>query len=128
MDDNIIITIDGVSFDVNLLELVEISEFADKFAERTEDWNLERELAGIFFNYELTLGENQDPAQAQALYDKIHEPAPFHEVTMPHGQGTLSFTAYITGTKRSLKKRRGGTNIWGGYKIKFISKAPQVTG
>ena len=125
MNDTIII--DGQTFAVNILDFYEVSEFADKYAERTEDWTLERELAGIFFNYELTLGEIQDPAKAQALYDKIHEPVPFHQVTLPHGTSTQTFTAYITGTKRRLKKREGGVNTWGGFAIKFVAKTPQVT-
>lgn len=124
---NDIITIDGTVFEVNITSFTETSEFADKYADRTEDWDLSRELAGIFFNYELTLGENQNQVKAQALYDKIHEFTEYHEVTLPHGTGTQTYQAYITGTERSLKKRINGVNKWGGFTIKFIAKKPQIT-
>lgn len=124
---NDIITIDGITYPVNIVSFNEISEFVDKYAERTQDWNLRRELAGIFFNYELTLGKIQDEAVMQNLYDKIHEPVEFHTVTLPHNDGFQTFTAYITGVPRPLIKRVKGKNKWGGYVIKFIAKAPQIT-
>jgi len=61
---NDIVVIDGTTYDVNIISFTETSEFADKYAERTEDWDLQRELAGIFFNYELTLGEIQSQTVA----------------------------------------------------------------
>lgn len=124
---NDILTIDGTTYEVNIIDLVETSEFVDKYAERTEDWDLQRELAGIFFNYELTLGNNQDQTVAQALWDKIHEPTEFHTVILPHDEGLQTFTAYMTGAARNLKKRSAGVNKWGGYTIKFIAKKPQIT-
>ena len=124
---NDIVVIDGTTFDVNITSFTETSEFADKYAERTEDWDLQRELAGIFFNYELTLGEIQNQTVMQALWDKIHEFTPFHSVTLPHGTTTQTFTAYITGTSRPLKRRVNAENKWGGMTIKFIAKAPQIT-
>ena len=124
---NDIMTIDGVTFTVNILDFEETSQFLDKYAERTEDWTLRRELAGILFNYELTLGEIQSQATMQALWDKLHEFVEFHEVTLPHDEGLQTYQAYVTGCKRSLKKRVNGVNTWGGFSIKFIAKAPQKT-
>lgn len=124
---NDIMTIDGITYDVNITEFKETSEFVDKYAERTEDWNLQRELAGIFFNYELTLGDIQDRVTYSALYAKIHEFTPYHSVKLPHEDGMQTFTAYITGTDRKMKKRKNGINYWGGITIKFIAKAPQIT-
>jgi hypothetical protein len=124
---NDIMTIDGVTFAVNILDFEETSQFLDKYAERTEDWTLRRELAGILFNYELTLGEIQSQATMQALWDKLHEFVEFHEVTLPHDEGLQTYQAYVTGCKRPLKKRVNGVNTWGGFGIKFIAKAPQIT-
>jgi len=124
---NDILQIDGITYEINIINFVETSEFADKYAERTEDWDLKRELAGIFFNYELTLGENQDKNILQSVYDKIHEFTEYHTVTLPHNNSTQTFTAYITGTSRNLKKRINGINTWSGIVIKFIAKRPQIT-
>lgn len=124
---NDILTIDGTTYEVNIVSLVESSEFVDKYAERTQDWNLNRELAGIFYNYELSLGEIQDATIAQLLWDKLHEFTEYHIITLPHGDGFQSFTAYVTGCQRPLKRRINDLNYWGGYTVKFISKAPQIT-
>jgi len=124
---NDILTIDGITYAVNIIEFAETSEFVDKYAERTENWDLQRELAGIFFNYELTLGEIQDQAVMQSLWTKIHEFTEFHTVTLPHDTGTQTFVAYVTGCSRNLKKRKSSTNKWGGTTIKFVAKAPQIT-
>lgn len=124
---NDILTIDGTTYNVNILNLSEKSQFADKYAERTEDWNLRREMAGIFFNYDLELGQIQHQATMQALWAKLHEITEYHDITLPHDNGLQTFRAYVTGCERPLKKRANGINTWGGFKISFIAKAPQIT-
>jgi len=123
-----IITIDGTTYDVKITSLVQSSEFAEKYCERTESYNLQRELAGIFYNYQLTLGDNQDEAVMRALWAKLHEFTEYHTVKLPHDGGFLTFQAYITGTSRKLLKRVDGNNKWGGFVIEFLAKAPQITG
>ncbi|MEL4106775.1 hypothetical protein AAFA46_08070 [Oscillospiraceae bacterium WX1] len=125
---NDLIIIDETSYAVNIVSIVETSRFVDKYLNQTEDWDIKRELAGIFFDYEITLGEIQDQAVMLALYAKIHEFTEFHTVSLPHNNGTQTFQAYITGTSRSLKKKTAGDNRWSGFIIKFIAKAPQITG
>lgn len=121
-----ILTIDGTAYPVNIVSLTESSEFANKYALRTEDWDLRRELSGIFFNFELTLGEIQDPDTAAALWDKLHEMEEFHTFRLPHNDGFITFQGYISGVSRPLKRRKGGVNYWGGYSVKFIAKKPQI--
>lgn len=122
-----LITIDGTDYPVGVVELTEVSNFANKFAKRTEDWDLSRELAGIFFGYRLTVGNNNDQALLQALWDKVHEFVEYHTVTLPHGAGTQTFTAYIVDAERPLRKKKNGVNTWGGFALEFIAKAPQIT-
>ena len=121
-----ILTIDGISYPVNIVSLTETSEFANKYATRTENWDLRRELSGIFFNFEMTIGEIQNPATAAALWDKLHEMEEFHTFKLPHNNGFLTFQGYVSGVSRPLKRRKGGVNYWGGYTIKFIAKKPQI--
>lgn len=122
-----LITIDGTDYPVGVVELTEVSNFANKFAKRTEDWDLQRELAGIFFAYRLTVGDLNDQTLLQALWDKVHEFTEYHTVTLPHGTGTQTFTAYIVDAERKLRKHKGGVNTWGGFALEFIAKAPQIT-
>lgn len=123
-----ILTIDGVQYNVNVVSLMESSEFLDSAeTHRTILGDLFRRLIGIYFNYELELGEIQDPENAIALWNAIHTFVPFHTVTLPHNEGLQTFKAYVTGCSRPLLKRINGVNYWGGYKIKFIAKAPQIS-
>lgn len=124
---NSIIIIDGITYPVNIVSFQETSKFEDKYLNRTEDFNIQRELAGIFFNYEIELGDNQDQEIMQALYTKLHELTDFHTVTLPHNSSSQTFKAYITDTSRKLKKQVDGSNIWGGFTINFVAKAPQIT-
>ncbi len=124
---NDIINVDGTTYAVNIISVVETSRFEEKYANRTENWDLQRELAGIFFDYEITLGEIQDQDTMLDLYSKLHEYTEFHTVTLPHDAGKQTFKAYITGTSRNLKKHTDGNYIWGGFTISFIAKAPQIT-
>lgn len=119
-----IIKIDGISFDLNILSLQEEDTFVDKYAERTESYDLERELIGLFINYRAKLGNIQDKVQAQRFINKIREVVPYHEVEMPFDDTTLKFKAYITGITRNLLSTVGG-NRWGSYEVRFIAKAPQ---
>lgn len=119
-----IIKIDGISFDLNILSLQEEDTFVDKYAERTESFDLEREIMGLFINYRAKLGNIQDKVQAQRFINKIREVVPYHEVEMPFDDTTLKFKAYITGITRNLLSTVGG-NRWGGYEVRFIAKAPQ---
>ena len=41
------IKIDGISYDVPLVSIKRTAEFLDKYAERTEDGDLKRELIGV---------------------------------------------------------------------------------
>ncbi len=122
-----IVTIDGDNFNLKITELKQEGAFVDKMAERTEDWDLQREVAGLFFNYRVKIGDIQDKAQAYAFFNKISEVVDYHTVVMPHNDTTLTFRCYITAVSRSLKKYKPGDNKWGGYEVRFIAKAPQFT-
>lgn len=68
------ITIDGVSFDVPVIGIVRRAEFLDKYAERTEDGVLHRELIGVYFNYQIQFGSTTDTTEYAALWTKLTEP------------------------------------------------------
>ena len=53
------IVIDGTTYDIPILSIKRKAEFLDKYAERTEDGILHRELIGVYFNYELQFGRTQ---------------------------------------------------------------------
>lgn len=119
------IKVDGIEYNINVTSLKQEGTFVDKSAERTEDWDLQREVAGLFFNYRVKLGNIQDKETAYAFFNKICEVVDFHTVELPHNDTTLTFKAYVTGVTRNLLKYKAGDNRWGGYEVRFIAKEPQ---
>ena len=120
-----IITIDGTNYDLNIKKLVEEDTFVDKYAERTESYDLERELVGLFCNYRVTIGNIQDRTQRENFMQKIRQVVPFHTVTMPFNNTTITFKAYITGVTTELLHQGVSYNTWGGFEVRFIAKSPQ---
>ena len=54
------IIIDGTSYDIPVIGISRKAEFLDKFAERTEDGVLHRELIGVYYNYQLKFGQSSN--------------------------------------------------------------------
>ncbi|WP_303926310.1 hypothetical protein [Subdoligranulum variabile] len=75
--------LDGQSYDVDVLSIKRKAEFLDKYAERTESGDLERELIGVYFNYQLKLAPSTNPTEYDRLWEKLTEAEEFHTVTVP---------------------------------------------
>lgn len=118
------IIIDGTTFNIPVMEIRRKAEFLDKFAERTEDGVLHRELIGVYFNYQLSLGSTTDTAEYAALWDKLTEPEEFHEVTVPDEDGDFTFTAYFSNVSDELRRVAGGSNYFKNLTVNFIARSP----
>jgi hypothetical protein len=123
-----LITIDGTPYDVPVMGLDESCDFLDKYAERSVDGVLHRELIGCYFNQQITFGSPINPTQAAAyvtLWAKLTEPVEFHTVTVPDIDGVdFTFTAYFSNTKRSLRKWTSAKTYWKTMTVNFIAQAP----
>ena len=92
------IIIDSITYSVPFVSLTRTADPLDKYAERTEDGNLHRELIGIYFNYQMQFGAPTTSAELsayQALWAKITEATEFHTVTLPDELGDYEFEAYF---------------------------------
>lgn len=122
------ITIDGTTYDVPVLALREKCEFLDKYAERTEDGVLHRELIGTYHNYEIEFGVGDNPADSAALWLVLTEAVEFHSVTVPDVSGTdYTFTAYFAGVARELRRVQGALTFWRNPTVSFIAQSPRRT-
>lgn len=122
-----VFSIDGETFDIGVVSLKREAPVLDKFAERTEDGDLNREIIGVYFNYTMTFPEmNINMNEYARLYDKVTEPVEFHTVTVPGTIGSFTYQAYITGVTDELLRIDLDKNInyWGNLQIKFIAKTP----
>lgn len=118
------IIIDGITYDVPVLEMTRNAEFLDKYAERTEDGTLQRELIGVYFNYTIQFGRTSDTAEYAALWQKLTEASEFHEVTVPDESGDYTFTAYFSSVSDKVRKIQGATNFWKDLTVRFIARVP----
>lgn len=121
------IVIDGDEFDIPVLSIKRRADFLDKFAERTEDGILHRELIGVYFNYQVALGSITDTVLYAAVWEKLTEPVEFHEVTVPDESGDYTFIAYFSNVGDEIRKSYPGANYWKGLTVNFIAQAPERT-
>jgi len=118
------ITIDGITYDIPVISIDRKADFLDKYANRTENGDLQRELIGVYFNYQLKLGSITNPTAYALLWDKLTEPVEFHTVTVPDENGDYTFTAYFSNVGDSLKKQKNTVNYWQNLTVNFTAKSP----
>ena len=116
--------IDGIGYKIDVLSVKRTADFLDKYAERTENGDLERELIGVYFNYKLQLGPGIDRTEYARLWDKLTEPVEFHEVTVPDEDGDYTFTAYFSNLADELLRKVAEKNYWKNLTVNFIAKKP----
>lgn len=116
--------IDGIGYKIDVLSVKRTADFLDKYAERTENGDLERELIGVYFNYKLQLGPGIDRTEYARLWDKLTEPVEFHEVTVPDEDGDYTFTAYFSNVVDELLRKVAEKNYWKNLTVNFIAKKP----
>ena len=114
----------GIGYMIDVLSGKRTADFLDKYAERTENGDLERELIGVYFNYKLQLGPGIDRTEYARLWDKLTEPVEFHEVTVPDEDGDYTFTAYFSNVADELLRKVAEKNYWKNLTVNFIAKKP----
>lgn len=121
------INIDGIDYDIPVLSISRSADFLDKYAERTEDGILHRELIGVYFNYRLQFGQTTNVSEYAALWTKLTEATEFHTVTVPDENGDYTFTAYFSNVKDDLRKTAGASNFWKSLTVNFTAQSPAIT-
>ena len=113
-----------MSFDIPLVSLKRTADVLDKYAKRTEDGDLKREIIGVYYNYQLSVGIVNDANLYQALWEKLTEPTEFHTIEIPDGKGTYEFVGYISSVSDEYKKIMDNTASFQGLTCKFTAKTP----
>jgi predicted ATP-grasp superfamily ATP-dependent carboligase len=122
------IVIDSTTYDVPVISIKRKADFLDKFAERTEDGILHRELIGVYKNYELAFGRTTNTTAYAALWAKLTEAVEFHTVTVPDLDGaSFTFTAYFASVSDELQRTTSAKTFWKHLTVNFIAQAPALT-
>lgn len=121
------IIIDGLTYDVPVKAISRTADVLDKYAERTGDGNLRREIIGVYYNYTIQFGNTTDMDEYGRLWDKLTEPVEFHTVTVPDEAGNYTFTAYFSSVGDEIRRQKAAKNYWKNLQAKFTAKAPART-
>lgn len=87
------IVIDGREYPVMISELKRRADILDKYAYRSEDGHLHREVIGTYHNYDLKI-VCPDRTLYNELFDVLSEPTAYHSVIMPNDG--VQFDAYFS--------------------------------
>ena len=118
------VVVDGSVYNIGVRSLKRTADFLDKYAERLENGDLERELIGVYFNYKLELEPGFDRAEYSRFWKKLTEPVEFHTVTVPDEDGDFTFTAYFSNVADELLLKRAERNYRKNLTVNFIAKSP----
>lgn len=123
------IVIDGKKYNIKFVSLKRSADFLDKFAERTEDGELHREMIGTYYNFQLKLGWSKgNPTEYDALWETLSNPTEFHDVVVPYGKrGTYSFKAYFADVSDELMWTNDNENYWNNLTVNFVAQKPAKT-
>lgn len=129
------IKIDGRVYDVPVEEMDLDVEFQYKYAERTENYELNYELGAVFYNQSITFGTTKTTngdfvALVQLLSTKSSiDNGTGHEVEIWTPMGRMQFLMYPNKLSMKMKSVRDKDTEkectkWAGLKVKFIAVTP----
>lgn len=120
------IVLDDETYNVPILSMTRTADFLDKYAERTLDGNLNREIIGVYFNYQIAFGKAASVSEYARLWEKLTEPKEFHTVRVPDENNFHEFTAYFASVKdQFVRVSSDGVTRWmKGLTVNFIARTP----
>ena len=122
------IVIDSIDYDIPIVALSGQADMLDKYAERTVDGVLHRELIGVYDNYEIQFAPSyRDSATYSDLWFKLTEPVPWHTVKFPTIFGAREIEGYFANTRHEVSKQKGGVTYWKGLSTSFVSRSKRPT-
>lgn len=119
------IVIDNVNYDIPLVKINREYEFLEKYAERTEDGDIQMETIGGYQNYTIEVGIIDDKTIYQKLYQHVTNPtARFHTVEIPDQTGSFSFYGYFSSIKDEIMKIFDNGVVFKGLTWRMTSRRP----
>ena len=121
------LTIDGTIYNIKVKTGVKRNaDFLDKYATRTDDGDLKRELIGVYFNYREIKFERQTDENYNeylSLYNKLTEAEEYHQIEI----GGDEFTAYFSNVSDVMYVYKNGRPYFKDLTVNFTAKSPART-
>ena len=118
------LTIDGEIYNIKVLVGIKRNaDFLNKYANRTDDGDLQSELIGVYFNYKNINFEKQTDANYQEynrLYNKLTEAEEFHDINIAGFQ----FRAYFSNVTDEMYLYKNSKSYFKNLTVNFTAKKP----
>ena len=119
------LTIDGDIYNIKVKTGVKRNaDFLDKYAQRTDDGDLKRELIGVYLNYRDIKFEKQTDAnynEYNRLYNKLIEEEEFHDIEI----AGYTFRAYFSNVSDTMYVYKNGRPYFKDLTVNFTAKQPR---
>ena len=120
--------IDGTTYNIPLVSIKRTLDFLEKYAERSEDGDVQIETIGLYKNYTISIGLIDDAK----LYDQLIEHITdcenrFHHVILPDASKQFDFYGYFSNIKDEVEKVLENGAQYKGLSWKMTSKKPYKT-
>ena len=120
------IIIDGVEYPVAITELKRSAAILDKYANRTEDGILHREVIGTYYNYALKIYcRPQDMDTYNTLFNVLSAPVASHMVELPNDHEV--FEGYFSSIEDNVKLITSSGTVYTGLTCRLTSMKPRRT-
>lgn len=126
--------LDGIEYDVDVgIRIDELERSFEKLSTdksgRVMSGKMYINLIGTFYNYKMTVrrGLNCSLEEYEKFFEHLSAPVPFNVLTVPYGQTTMTFEAYITKGSQKLIRATKNEHYWGPVTLSFIAREPQRT-
>lgn len=118
------IIIDGKQYNIGVYaEIKQSADFLDKYANRVESGDLQRELIGVYFNFSNIKFEPQTDRnyeEFERLWDKLTEPEEFHDIRIAN----FEFRAYFNNVSRVIYGYSNNRAFKKDMTVNFTAKKP----
>ncbi len=118
------IVIDSIVYNIGVYaDIKEVADFLDKYANRTDDGDLKRELIGVYFNFSDIKFEPQTDSnydEFERLWNKLTEPEEFHDVKIAN----FEFRAYFNNVSRVIYGYSNNRAYRKDMTVNFTAKKP----
>lgn len=96
-------------------------------AGRTMDGRMQRDIIGTYYTYRLEFDASlSDPEEYDALFEALSAPVDSHIISVPYGQGSLTFEAYVANGEDDLSRiYRNESKKWDNLTVNFVAMEPQ---
>ena len=122
------LSIDGTQYSVPIVICKRTLNMLDRFAERTQDGVLHRQLIGVYVNYQVTFGKPHslaDVTDYAALWNALAQATEWHTFVMPDG---FSFVGYVgDGVSDDIRKVWSSLVFWQNLTVSLIAQSPEAT-